>query len=428
MKKFAYILAGVAAVFGLSSCEDDKEPVYTPPTADTEFILNEPALANELFTLTPETTLELTCSQPDYGYSAITQYGVQVSLTEDFADFREVQPEGTGTTARMFVKGSNVAVALCELHGWASKDEYVDPGTEKVYFRVTAELKGIEGSRMVSNVVSYNKVQGYYAVLEPGRLFVVGAFGGNPGGINWSVDASVQDYIAARQVLNETGAGSGVYLGVVPFPAGETYFRFYTGLGDWGNDGELPSIGANPEDNNCTQVTVTAEPNQVPAVAGKGSWYTQSDFAGGDVTLIFDMNAMQLTLIAGAAEVTISQYVYMIGNPGGWEEPSVANKEIYDNWRLEDSSDSGVYSGTFDFTELGADDLYCRFYKELTESGWGTANWASSSEDVNVEVTPGVAYTTTAGPGNFLLLGAKGKVVTIILDTNTNSVTFNVVE
>lgn len=427
MKKFAYILAGVAAAFGFVSCEDDKEPVYTPPTADTEFILNEPALANEQFTLTPETVLELTCSQPDYGFSAITQYGVQVSLAEDFADYRDVQAEGTGTTARMFVKGSNVAVALCELHGWASRDEYVDPGLEKIYFRVTAELAGIENSRMVSNVVSYNKVQSYYAVLEPGRLFVVGAFGGNPGGLNWDMGASVQAYVDARQVLNETAAGSGVYVGVVPFPAGETYFRFYTGLGDWGADGELPSIGANANDGDNTPVTVTEEPLQVPAVAGKGAWVTQGDFAGGDVTLMFDMNAMQLTIIAGAAQITVSQYIYMVGNNAGWATPDESSADVYNNWRLEDSSDSGVYSATFDLTDLPADDLYCRFYKEL--AGWGQAQWAGNENDGdNYEVTPGVETRTVAGEGCFMLPGVKGKVVSIVLDTNTNTVTFNVVE
>ena len=116
-------MAGVAAVFGLSSCDDDKEPVYTPPTADTEFILNEPALANELITLTPESTVELTCSQPDYGFSAITIYSAEVSLDENFADFRTIASSGKGTSARMSYKGSDIAVALCELHGWASKDE-----------------------------------------------------------------------------------------------------------------------------------------------------------------------------------------------------------------------------------------------------------------------------------------------------------------
>ncbi len=424
MKKFAYILAGVAAVFGLSSCEDDKEPVYTPPTADSKFVLNEPALGNEQFTLTPETVLEFTCSQPDYGFSAITHYGVEVSLTEDFADYREVQSEGTGTTARIFVKGSNIAVALCELHGWASKDEYVDQGNEKIYFRVTAELSGIEGSRLVSNVVSYNKVQSYYAVLEPGRLYVVGAFSN---GLSWDMGASVQQYIDARQVLNETGAGTGVYTGIVPFPAGETYFRLYTDLGDWGKDGERPSIGANAVDGDNTAVVIGDEPLMVPAVDGKGAWYTQGDFAGGDVTMIFDMNAMQLTLIAGAQSVTISQYVYMVGNNAGWATPDESSADIYNAWRLEDSSDSGVYSATFDLTDLPADDLYCRFYKEL--AGWGPAQWAGNENDGdNYEVTPGEETRTVAGEGCFMLPGVKGKVVSIVLDTNTNTVTFNVVE
>ncbi|MDE6416313.1 MAG: SusE domain-containing protein [Duncaniella sp.] len=422
MKKLSLIMAGVAAVFGLSSCDDDKEPVYTPPTADTEFILNEPALANELITLTEESTIELTCSQPDYGFSAITQYSAEVSLDENFTDFRPLTCDGTGTNARMSFKGKDIAMALCELHGWKSKDEYVNPGPEKIYFRAIAELKGIEGSRCVSNVVSYNNVQGYYAVLEAGRMYVVGDLPG----ISWDVNKSAQDYIDAKQVLNETGPGTGIFLGVVKFNPGMTTFRLYTELGDWGGDGALPSIGANPNDNDCSPVVVSGEPSMYTAVAGKGSWQTQADFEGGDVTLMFDKKQMTLTIIGGAAEVTVTEYVYMVGNNGGWAEPSAANEATYAPWRLEDSSASGIYTATFDLTDLPADDLYCRFYKEL--AGWGAAQWSSDASGANVEVTPGVALPTYEGEGCFQLNGAKGKVVEVILDTNANSVIFNVVE
>lgn len=424
MKKFAYILAGVAAAFGFVSCDDDKEPVYTPPT---EFILNEPALANELITLTDESTVELTCSQPDYGYSAITHYSADISLDEDFTEFRNVASSGTGTTARMSFKGKDIAIALCELHGWKSKDDYENPGPEKVYFRAIAELNGIEGSRCVSNVVSYNNVQSYYAVLEAGRLYVVGSFGG-VGGVDWGVeDNPAQKFIEAKQVLNETGPGTGIYIGVVKFGAGQTTFRLYTELGAWGVDGALPSIGANPNDNDCSPVVVGAEPNMYTAVYGKGSWQTPADFEGGDVTLMFDMKQMTLTIIGGAAEITVSQYIYMVGNPAGWKEPSEANEAVYAPWRLEDSSDSGVYTATFDFTDLGDDDLYCRFYKQL--AGWGKAQWAGNENDGdNYEVTPGLETRTVEGEGCFMLPGVKGKVVSIVLDTNTNTVVFNVLE
>ncbi|MDE5828868.1 MAG: SusE domain-containing protein [Duncaniella sp.] len=426
MKKLSLIMAGVAAVFGLSSCDDDKEPVYTPPTADTEFILNEPALANELITLTPESTVELTCSQPDYGFSAITIYSAEVSLDENFADFRTIASSGKGTSARMSYKGSDIAVALCELHGWASKDEYVNPGPEKIYFRAIAELNGIEGSRCVSNVVSYNNVQSYYAVLEAGRLFVVGDFGG-VGGPDWNMDANaVQDYVNAGQVLNETGPGTGIYTGVVKFHAGVCTFRFYTELGDWGGDNALPSIGANGVDGECTTVNVSSEPIMTPAVPGKGSWQTQADFEGGDVTLMFDMKQMTLTIIGGAAEITVKQYVYMVGNNADWAAPDASNEAVYEAWRLEDSSDSGVYTGTFTLTDLPLDDLYCRFYKEL--AGWGAAQWSSDASGANVEVTPGVAVPTFEGEGCFQFNGVKGKTISVVLDTNTNSVTFDVVE
>lgn len=418
MKKISILMAVLCSWLAFSSCEDDKEPVYKAPT---EFVLNTPPLQDQLLTLTPEGTFELTCSQPDYGYSAVTEYSVDASLTADFAKFENIRSTGTATTARMVYKDEDLAIAIGKLHGYNTKDDYVDNGPEKIYFRAVAQLAGVESSRIVSNVVSLNKVQSYYAVKEPGRIYVVGSFG-SVGGIEWNVDgATAQQFIDAHQILNETGVETGIYTGVVTFASGQTTFRFYTELGDWGDNSELPSIGANPVDGDLTEVSLSANAITVPATYGKGSWQTQTDFAGGPVTMMFDMNKMELTLTAGEAEIVITNYVYMVGNQAGWAEPSADNEAVYDNWRLADSSSSGIYTGTFDLSAMGDDDLYCRFYQKLT--GWGAAQWASSASD-NVIVTSGVPCPTVEGEGCFELNGAKGKTVTVSLDTNNNTVTF----
>ena len=84
MKKFSYIFFSLLALLFTTSCEEpqDKNPVLQTPT---KFVLNNPVMSTQYIELTPTTTVNLSCSQPDYGYSAAASYYAQVSFTEDFA-------------------------------------------------------------------------------------------------------------------------------------------------------------------------------------------------------------------------------------------------------------------------------------------------------------------------------------------------------
>ena len=115
-------------------------------------------------------TLELVCSQPDYGYSAVTQYSAQMSLTEDFAQAYDLESVDK-TVARMAIKQQQICDGIVELHGFADAEEFneyyaADP-YEKIYFRAIAQLDGVESSKIVSNVVSYNYIKSFYSVAEP---------------------------------------------------------------------------------------------------------------------------------------------------------------------------------------------------------------------------------------------------------------------
>ena len=79
---FAFLLAGMLS---FSACDSDRDsnPVLQEPT---EFILNTPAYVNTTYDLSNSKSIELTCSQPDFGYTAPVVYSIEVSLTEDFAN------------------------------------------------------------------------------------------------------------------------------------------------------------------------------------------------------------------------------------------------------------------------------------------------------------------------------------------------------
>ena len=71
MKKL-YILASLLiAAASFTSCVEKELVVLQEPT---KFVLNEPAYKNNLYDLENSTSIELTCSQPDYGFTAGTEY------------------------------------------------------------------------------------------------------------------------------------------------------------------------------------------------------------------------------------------------------------------------------------------------------------------------------------------------------------------
>lgn len=409
-----------AVALGFSSCSEDRDPVYHAPT---EFVLNQPAMQDQLIELTEGNTLELVTSQPDYGYSAVANYSAQMSLTEDFADFRELSSTD-GTQARMYVKQEDVAQYLCELHGVDSEESFAamypnGMQPEKVYFRAVCELDGVEGSQILSNVVSYNQLKGYFAVAVPGYIYLVGA----PEGWAGPTEANAAHYADWRLFEPDNAIGSKVYSGVFDIPAGSAMFRFYTALTGWDAD----SWGSQVDDNPIEYASFTgAESGDTftnAVVAGKGA-FSFPNWVGGKMTIVVDMSDsknVSMTITAGEADVVVSTYVYMVGNNGGWAEPV---EGTYADWKLADSTGSGVYTGTFDMTGFTADNgvLYCRFYQELT--GWGAAQWSADASGGNVECSFGTTYPTYAGEGCFQVAGVADKQLTVTLDTNNNTVVF----
>ena len=81
-------MTGIALLSALlclaTACDDDNNsnPTLKTPSG---FTLNTPAYAEgAVYDLERSQTVELTCSQPDYGFTAATVYTVQVSLDNDF--------------------------------------------------------------------------------------------------------------------------------------------------------------------------------------------------------------------------------------------------------------------------------------------------------------------------------------------------------
>lgn len=284
MKLYSYLMAMVIAMLGLASCNDDTDPKFSAPT---KFVLNTPALADQYYKLTPDGSLVFTCSQPDYGFTASTTYGIQIALNPDGETYT-VSPESP-TSATIRIKASDVAVGMCVLRGIKEESQWSQPGYMPLYVRATAQLGSHEKSFIQSNWVELKNVEGYFAVPVPGYIYLVGSPNGWP-----TPDETAADKLADWRLFEKSdNIGSKVYYGVFDLPSAPM-FRFYSALTGWDAD----SYGAQADDSPLEYELNADGSLTEKLVKGKGSFSFPS-FAGGEMTVIVDMTTMKVTFLEG---------------------------------------------------------------------------------------------------------------------------------
>lgn len=423
MKKIASFIATIAAVAAFTACSYDDSPVLLKPT---EFRLNTPPFAGQLYQLTDEGQLIFTCSQPDYGVGVATTYSAEISLTEDFADSRAITVADP-LSATIQMAAADVNLAILDMLGVVDEDTwapYADNRIMPLYVRANAQAGETAYSKITSNVVKLSDVEIYFAIKLPGYIYLIGS----PSDWNSPSPNHADALKNWRLFEDESAIGSNVYSAVFKMPAKPT-FRFYTALTEAGDGWDANYLGCpggpnEDKDVDCVFTDGVFNGTVDPSIKDK---FFFPDFQGGEMTITVDLNENTVTIREGAVEVKPTTYIYICGNMASpdWTEPSAANQAFYDDWRLVCNDGSGIYSATFSFPDLGADALYCRFYQTL--SGWGAAQWASPT-DADYEVTSGVEVDSKVGEGCFQLNDAKGKTVDIEVDTNTNKVKFTFVD
>ena len=268
-----------------TSCKEDTQPRLEVPT---EFVLNTPPMANETYVLEEydgvATQIYLTVSQPNYGLGTVTNYEVQLSKTEDFAEYQSLIT--VNTQAKIQCDGYEWSVAMNALNGITTEEDF-DKFTgeaEEICVRVRAYVANAEYSSICSNVIKLN-VQPYFAVRAPGKIYVIGNVNG------WDINNGAI-YLSEP----DNGIGSHIYSGEFEITAEQASsgFRFYTELGSWGNDGELPSIGANANDGDNANVSLDDDSYYTgPCVYGKGNWNI-TNWTGGKMKMTVDLNEMKV--------------------------------------------------------------------------------------------------------------------------------------
>ena len=186
MKKISNILLAVTFTLPLfTACETDNDsnPILNEP--DT-FTLNTPAYAaNNVYDLKNAQTVELTCSQPDYGFPAATTYTVQASFEQDFIEATDESKanytvlESTSPTAKINVDASELHNALLDL--WtAVNGEQAELPTKPVavYIRLKANITSSGKGVCLSNVIELPNVlisKSTSSLTPPKTMFIVGS-------------------------------------------------------------------------------------------------------------------------------------------------------------------------------------------------------------------------------------------------------------
>jgi hypothetical protein len=181
-----WILLPAALAYMFASCEDDRSsnPTLHSPTT---FVLNAPADASStVYDLEKTSSIKLTCSPPDYGFTAATVYSVQVSLDGDFAtEGKSLTLPTTYSTATLPVDASELAVAQTTLALAAGKTEADFPLVTRLDIRLHAALTNGMGA-IHSNPVTLHQVRTAFAlspVVLPAAMYVVGS---GIGDWNWT--------------------------------------------------------------------------------------------------------------------------------------------------------------------------------------------------------------------------------------------------
>ncbi len=173
------ILLGMFITFSCDSDRDSNPELQTPVT----FQLNTPPYAaNAVYDLMNTETVELTTSQPDYGFTAATLYNVQISTSGEFTDASGETPATYATlptpypAARMHVDATEIAVAMVGLLGITDEEDYPTEPIP-VHVRLRATLTNGMGE-VISNTIVLPNVKGYFAldpVTLPETMYITGS-------------------------------------------------------------------------------------------------------------------------------------------------------------------------------------------------------------------------------------------------------------
>lgn len=286
------LLGGVAMLTSCST-DNDSNPVVKSPTA---FTINASPVADQYIQLSSSNKVNLTWSQPDFGYNAYATYKVQVGIVNNGTvtwNEKDGSPKFLSTpytACNANISGEEIAQAICELDGFKDVDSYVDMGFREIALRIYACIQSsvnveVAGTGIMSdNYVTFPHMAAYCAIKSPAYIYLVG----NPTGWAEPNQGNLDFYADWRLWEKEDEIGSNVFYGTFELAAGDLQFRFYRALTGWDTD----SMGPQTNDAGVPSTFDSKgffSGSILTAPKSKGTWLF-SGFAGGTVEMTVDLN------------------------------------------------------------------------------------------------------------------------------------------
>ena len=167
------LLIGMACIMGCSDDHDSNPVIHQPES----FVLNMPALSANVYDLENTGSIEFTCKQPDYGYTAPVNYEMQLALNADFEEDNYVKMDPV-TSAKFEVSGVLIDKAVMRLTGCDSEDSFAKLFADKAQ-ELQVRLRAYVGDNMYecfSNTITL-QVRPYFVLVKdatPAIWFMVG--------------------------------------------------------------------------------------------------------------------------------------------------------------------------------------------------------------------------------------------------------------
>lgn len=295
----------------LTACESDRDsnPTIQEPTT---FVLNNPSYAaSNVYDLKASKSVELTCTQPDYGYAAVTTYSVQVALTDEWIEATETTPANyqvlptTFTTAKLDAIAIELDKAIVKLSEWTSEAEC--PATSmKVWVRLKAHV-GTDLYPIHSNAVELT-VLPYYIELKdavPATYYILGGCIGDGKWSNTVAGLGVSMIPMSLQADYEydkvNGKGEFVYTGYL---VAEQGFKIVGKVGSWDEQWGNATVAG-------IDSPVRNDGGSKDFMVSESAWYT--------ITLNSKDN--KLTIGKAKSQENATEYASMqlVGTFGGWD-------------------------------------------------------------------------------------------------------------